>query len=58
MRVSYVEPKIDSVRKLVELADLKQMGILTEDEFQSLKIKLLEKILNSQNGQFSPMYGH
>ena len=39
-----VEPKIDPVRKLVELADLKQKGILTDDEFQRLKIRLLEKI--------------
>ncbi len=35
---------VDPLRKLVELADLKQKGILTEDEFQRLKIRLLEKI--------------
>jgi hypothetical protein len=39
-----VESKIGPVRKLAELADLKQKGILTEDEFQRLKIRLLEKI--------------
>jgi Short C-terminal domain len=29
---------------LTKLADLKQKGILTNEEFQRLKIKLLEKI--------------
>lgn len=39
-----VEWKMDPVDKLAKLADLKQKGILTDDEFQRLKIRLLEKI--------------
>lgn len=38
------ESKLDPVDKLTKLADLKQKGILTNEEFQRLKIKLLEKI--------------
>jgi hypothetical protein len=39
-----IESKMDPVDKLTKLADLKQKGILTNEEFQRLKIKLLEKI--------------
>jgi len=39
-----IESKMDPVDKLTRLADLKQKGILTNEEFQRLKIKLLEKI--------------
>jgi len=39
-----IESKMDPVDKLAKLADLKQKGILTDDEFQLLKIRLLEKI--------------
>ena len=39
-----IETKMDPVDKLTKLADLKQKGILTNEEFQRLKIKLLEKI--------------
>jgi hypothetical protein len=35
---------MDPVDKLAKLADLKQKGILTDDEFQRLKIRLLEKM--------------
>jgi hypothetical protein len=35
---------MDPVDKLTKLADLKQKGILTNEEFQRLKTKLLEKI--------------
>jgi hypothetical protein len=39
-----IELKMDPIDKLTKLADLNQKGILTNDEFQRLKIKLLEKI--------------
>jgi hypothetical protein len=39
-----IESKMDPVDRLTKLADLKQKGILTNEEFQRLKIKLLEKI--------------
>ena len=39
-----IESKMDPVDKLTKLADLKQKGILTNEEFERLKIKLLEKI--------------
>jgi uncharacterized protein YwbE len=39
-----IESKMDPVDKLAKLADLKQKGILTDDEFQRLKIRLLEKM--------------
>jgi Short C-terminal domain len=39
-----IESKMDLVDNLAKLADLKQKGILTDDEFQRLKIRLLEKI--------------
>ena len=39
-----IESKMDPVDKLTKLADLKQKGILTNEEFQRLKTKLLEKI--------------
>jgi hypothetical protein len=39
-----IESKMDPVDKLTKLADLKQKGILTNEEFQILKVKLLEKI--------------
>jgi hypothetical protein len=35
---------MDPVDKLAKLADMKQKGILTDYEFQRLKIKLLEKM--------------
>ena len=38
------ESKMDQVDRLTKLADLKQKGFLTNEEFQRLKIKLLEKI--------------
>jgi Bacterial PH domain len=39
-----MESKMDPVDKFAKLADLKQKGFLTDEEFQRLKIKLLEKI--------------
>ena len=39
-----MESKMDPVDKLAKLADLKQKGYLTDEEFQRLKIKLLKKI--------------
>ena len=39
-----LESKTDPVDKLTKLADLKQKGILTDEEFQRLKIRLLDKI--------------
>ena len=39
-----IESKMDPIDKLTKLADLKQKGILTNEEFERLKIKLLEKI--------------
>jgi len=39
-----IESKMDPVDKLTKLADLKQKGILTDEEFQTLKNRLLEKI--------------
>jgi Bacterial PH domain len=39
-----IEWKMDPVDKLTKLADLKEKGILSNEEFQRLKIKLLEKI--------------
>ncbi|MFZ0514107.1 MAG: SHOCT domain-containing protein [Candidatus Nitrosopolaris sp.] len=39
-----IASKMDPVDKLAKLADLKQKGFLTDDEFQRLKIKLLKKI--------------
>ena len=38
------ESKVDPVDKLTKLADLKQKGILTDEEFQRLKNKVLEKM--------------
>jgi Bacterial PH domain/Short C-terminal domain len=43
-RQSESESKTDPVDRLTKLADLKQKGILTDEEFQRLKIRLLEKI--------------
>lgn len=43
-RQSELESKTDPVDRLTKLADLKQKGILTDEEFQRLKIRLLEKI--------------
>ena len=39
-----LESKTDPVDRLAKLADLKQKGILTDEEFRTLKIRLLEKI--------------
>jgi Short C-terminal domain/Bacterial PH domain len=39
-----LESKADPVDRLTKLADLKQKGILTDEEFQRLKIRLLEKM--------------
>jgi hypothetical protein len=39
-----IESKMDPIDRLTKLAELKQKGILTNEEFQRLKIKLLEKI--------------
>jgi hypothetical protein len=39
-----LESRADPVGRLTKLAHLKQKGILSDEEFQRLKIKLLEKI--------------
>jgi Bacterial PH domain len=39
-----LECKTDPVDRLTKIADLKQKGMLTEEEFQRLKIRLLDKI--------------
>lgn len=39
-----IESRMDPVDKLAKLADMKQKGILTDYEFQRLKIRLLEKM--------------
>lgn len=39
-----VESKIDPVHELAILADLKEKGVITDDEFQKLKTRLLKKI--------------
>ena len=37
-------PKVDAAEQLKILAELKSLGIITEEEFNEKKIKLLEKL--------------